>query len=430
MATPKISREVAEATLRAIRDAVAAGYAPPGTPPGPGKLGAGAVAASALGLSRSSMSSRLIAIQRAHPDLDVSFTAQSSPAVIIDPAPAMVASPADKVRARLLRSGASLGELKSLTGLGECAVRGVLDDLKAEGFNLHRFGDAWSIEKTPPLPAGPGDHDDMPTLLSRLDNTFCFGASGDQHLCSRYERLDVLNDLYDRFANAGAQAVYNTGNWIDGEARFNRHELKVHGMEAQCRYLARNFPKRSGLVTYAVAGDDHEGWYAQREGVDIGRFAERIMREEGRDDWVNLGFMEAHVRLVNANSGKSSILSVVHPGGGSAYALSYSIQKIIEGLDGGEKPAVGLYGHYHKLWAGNIRNVWAIQTGTTKDQDAFMRKKKIDAHVGGVLVGLEQDPATGAIIACTPQLIRYFNKGYYAGRWSYSDEVTLPARSP
>jgi hypothetical protein len=139
--------------------------------------------------------------------------------------------------------------------------------------------------------------------------------------------------------------------------------------------------------------------------------------------------MEAHVRLVKANTGKSSVLAVVHPGGGSAYALSYSVQKIIESLDGGEKPAVALYGHYHKLWAGNIRNVWCLQTGCTEDQTPFMRKKKLEAHVGGAIVALEQDPETGAIIGFTPQLIRYFNRGYANHRWSHAEGVTLPSRS-
>lgn len=269
---------------------------------------------------------------------------------------------------------------------------------------------------------------DLPVYVSRPDNTFLFGATSDNHLGSKYERLDVLNDLYDRFAARGVDRVFNAGNWIDGDARFNVHDLHTRGMHAQCRYLAQEYPRRGGLTTYAVAGDDHEGWYAQREGVDIGGYAEHVMRAVGRTDWVDLGYMEAHVRLVNANSGAESILAVVHPGGGSAYALSYTIQKIIESLDGGEKPAVGLYGHYHKLWAGNVRNVWCLQTGCTEDQTPFMRKKKLEAHVGGAIVELEQDPHTGAIIGFTPKLIRYFNRGYYNRRWSHAGPVTLPER--
>jgi hypothetical protein len=44
-------------------------------------------------------------------------------------------------------------------------------------------------------------------------------------------------------------------------------------------------------------------------------------------------------------------------------------------------------------------------------------------------VALEQDPETGAIIGFTPQLIRYFNRGYANHRWSHAEGVTLPSRS-
>lgn len=271
--------------------------------------------------------------------------------------------------------------------------------------------------------------DDLPTYVSRPDGTYVFGALGDNHLGSKYSRLEVLNELYDRYAAEGVDRVFNTGNWIDGEARFNAHDLLVHGMDPQLRYLAEHYPRRPGIETYAVAGDDHEGWYAQREGIDIGVRAEQTMRQCGRADWHNLGYMESHIRLIHAQSGKESILAVVHPGGGSSYALSYAIQKIIESLEGGEKPAVGLYGHYHKLWAGNIRNVWVAQTGTTEDQTPFMRKKKLEAHVGGMLIELRQDPRTGAVVEFTPRIMRWFNKGFYNNRWNHGDNVQLARRA-
>jgi hypothetical protein len=267
------------------------------------------------------------------------------------------------------------------------------------------------------------------SFVMKPDNTFTFGACGDQHLCSKYARIEVNEKLYDAFAEAGCQVVFNTGNWIDGEARFNVHDLIVRGMDAQLRHLADAYPNRPGITTYAVAGDDHEGWYSQREGVDIGWYAEQAFRNAGRSDWINLGFMEAPVRMVSPHTGKASILSVVHPGGGSAYALSYAIQKIIESLDGGEKPAIGLYGHYHKLWAGNIRNVWCVQTGTGQDQTPFMRKKRLEAHVGGYICKATQDPRTGAIVRFQTECLRYFNQGYYADRWSHSGDVTHPQPS-
>lgn len=254
-------------------------------------------------------------------------------------------------------------------------------------------------------------------IVSQRDNTFLFGSAGDLHAASKYTRWDVREDLYKQFIRAGAQCNFDTGNWIDGQCRFNEYDIVEHGFDNQIKHLAKYHPR--GLPTYAVWGDDHEGWYVQREGINVGEYCEQVMRKAGHD-WHDLGFMEAHVLLRNRNSGKVALMSVCHPGGGSAYALSYSIQKIIESLEGGEKPSVGLYGHYHKLWAGNIRNVWCVQTGTQQDQTPFMRKKRLEAHVGGTLIRLKQDPKTGAIVSMTPELIRYFNREFYvgSGRWS------------
>jgi hypothetical protein len=288
------------------------------------------------------------------------------------------------------------------------------------------LADAFRLGRGGPIPAYVGGP--LHTFTTEADGTFTFGASGDQHLSSKYERLDVLEELYTAFADEGCHTVFNTGNWIDGEARFNVHDLHTHGMDAQMRYAASVWPVRPGITTYAVSGDDHEGWYSQSMGVDVGRYMQNVFHEAGRSDWVDLGYMEAPVRLRHAKSGAEAIISIVHPGGGSAYAVSYTVQKIIESLDGGEKPAVLLAGHYHKLWVGNIRNVWAIQTGTCQDQTPFMRKKKLEAHVGGVVCRLTQDPKTGAVTRCRAEMLRYFNRGYYANRWSHHGPVAKAQR--
>lgn len=294
--------------------------------------------------------------------------------------------------------------------------------LQDGGALLYLFGDEWSLEREP-APA-----EVRHVYKSRPDGTYKFGFSSDQHLCSKYSRLDVLEGLYDHFAAAGVDRVFNSGNWIDGEARFNKHDLLVHGMDNQCEYMADHYPERDGIVTYAVAGDDHEGWYGQREGVDIGKHAEDIMRRNGRKDWVDLGYMEAFIELEHAKTGATAELLNMHPGGGSAYAFSYKPQKIVEGLQGGEKPAVLLIGHYHKMIYCVVRNVHTVQTGAAQDQTPFMRKKGIDAHVGGGIIELAQDSATGAITSCKVEFFQYFNEGYYNNRWSHGGAVNLPLR--
>jgi len=173
-----------------------------------------------------------------------------------------------------------------------------------------------------------------------------FGVIADMHLCSKAERLDVMNAAYDQFAKDGITTVFCPGNYVDGECRFNTHELKAHGIADQCQYCIDNWPSRPGITTYFVDGDDHEGWFQQREGIEFGRYLMLEAREQGRDDLVYMGYMEADFEL-KAPEG-SAIVKVIHAGGGSSYAFSYASQKLVESFQGGEKPAVCVIGHYHK----------------------------------------------------------------------------------
>jgi hypothetical protein len=331
----------------------------------------------------------------------------------------------DEVLRSTIKGGLTIDEIRKLTGATIFEVVNAVNEMEKAGVNIVTIGD--SIEVRPSVEQSWRKGHAL-ELVSDANNEFLIGATGDWHVASKYHREDVLIDLYREFEQAGVKHVMHTGNWVDGEARFNKYEIEAHGIDAQCRMLADALPRHDGMETFAVWGDDHEGWWAQREGVDVGRYAEQIMRDEDREDWHDLGFMEAHVTLRNANTGKSNIMSVVHPGGGSSYAVSYAIQKIVESLDGGEKPGVGLYGHYHKMMAANVRNVWTVQTGCVCDQTSFMRKKKLEAHVGGAIVKMKQDPETGAIIGCSTDFRRYFNRGYYNNRWSYTGPVEKTER--
>jgi biotin operon repressor len=320
----------------------------------------------------------------------------------------------------------SVAELASRTKLSTSDVRRALDYLRERGVNVQRISGGYDI---PPQVQQSYVSGHALVINSRPDNTYCFGAFGDLHAGSKHARWDVRGNLVRQAEENDAQAIFDTGNWIDGEFYGNRYDLEVIGLERQCQLLAERHP-RTELPIYAVTGDDHEGWYAAREGIDVGTYAEGIMRTAGHD-WHNLGFMEAHVILRNVNSGKKATLGIVHPGGGSAYAVSYSVQKIAESYEGGEKPHAAFYGHYHKLWSGVIRNMFVVQTGCQQDQTPFMRKRRLEAHVGGAVVKFKQDPRTGALLSMTPELIRYYNEAFEkgTGRWSHHGPVVQPGRS-
>jgi hypothetical protein len=292
---------------------------------------------------------------------------------------------------------------------------------KTMGMARSQFYKRLDAEPAPELPESPFAAEYAPPmgslegakweLISNADNTYRFAAFGDLHAASKYARWDVRKELTKLAEEFGAQAILDTGNWIDGERDFNRYDLEAVGLDPQLQVLAKNYPKTK-IPTYAITGADHEGWYTKSEAIDTGRYCESVMRSHGHA-WTNLGYIESDILLKNANSGKTAVMRLIHPGGGSAYALSYRPQKIIESLEGGEKPDVLLIGHYHKLEAGLIRNVWYAQTGCQQDQTPFLRTKSIEAHVGGLLIEMLQDPKDGSITAFKPDMRRYFNRAYY-----------------
>ena len=335
---------------------------------------------------------------------------------------------ADRIVPLLRRGPLTLDEIAERLQAASWEVSLALTTAHAKGVALVLRSNRWHLDDAPAM--GHQRDGDVPRLVSDRTGLIRFAAIGDTHLGSKYARLDCLEDFYDFIAANGIKIVLHGGNWIDGEAPFNRHDLLVHGMDQQMQYLAKNYPRRAGVETWAITGEDHEGWYSRREGVDVGRYAERVMRDNGRTDWRDMGFMENYIDLVHAGTGRSSKLLLMHPGGGSAYAVSYAPQKIVEGFDGGDKPSVLLLGHYHKSSYNLIRNVHTFQVGCFEDQTVFMRKQKIAAHLGGWdEIQLQLDPETGAVIRAGGFFRNYYVRDYYRGRWSQHGPVNHAPRS-
>jgi predicted phosphodiesterase len=116
-------------------------------------------------------------------------------------------------------------------------------------------------------------------------------------------------------------------------------------------------------------------------------------------------------------------MKLMHGGGGSSYAVSYRPQKIVESLQGGEKPNILLLGHYHKQFYAPVRNVHVLLPGCTTDQSVFLRKQSIEAHVGGVLVRIRQDKQDGHVTDFVPHFRSYFDRGYYERRYEVNERV-------
>lgn len=286
-------------------------------------------------------------------------------------------------------------------------VEETLVHLEERGYNLLRDGPRVRIAKETPE-TGKTDLIDQSPLVGDMH---VFGALGDTQLCSKYQRLDILEAAYNYWAKLGVTHVYHTGNMVDGEFRHNRFELKAHGIADQTLYCLDHYPQRSGMTTHFIIGECHEGWWLKREGINWGTYLGYEARERGRDDMHYVGFMEADIKLLGKKG--HSWLRLFHPGGGTAYAISYRIQKIIQSLQGGEKPAILLCGHFHKAEYLLVRNVHCLQTACMQDQSPFMRKQSIEAHLGFWTVWFQLD-AKGAVRRFRSELTNYYDRKYHA----------------
>ena len=312
-----------------------------------------------------------------------------------------------KVKALLLSKPLTLVELADKLETAPKHIKDSVNRLKEAGHNVDIRHDQVSLNKD--VQIGNEVVVDSADFFDGVD--YKFGALGDTHLYSKYERLDVLECLYDIYEKEGIKVVYHTGNAVDGEFRFNKFDLQgPSGIGPQLEYFAKNYPQRKGITTNFITGDDHEGWWINREAVNIGQLMQDTAERAGRNDLKFIGHVETDV-VLQAKKG-SAVMKIMHPGGGSAYATSYTAQKIVESFQGGEKPNILLIGHYHKLEFGYPREVYVVQTGCTQDQTPFMRKLKIQAHVGGTIVRFHQAP-TGEINRFRVEFLPFYDKGFY-----------------
>lgn len=240
-----------------------------------------------------------------------------------------------------------------------------------------------------------------------------FGICGDTHLGCREERLAELHCYYDLLAKEGITKVFHAGNIVDGYVpKINGDSVITSTIDGQCQYVIDNYPARKGITTYFITGDDHEGWW-QKQGFNFGGYLAYMAEDQGRKDLQYIGHIEADIELIGKNPNCKTIIKIQHPGGGSAYARSYTGQKTIESLEGGEKPAILLQGHYHVSNFMLERNIAVVSLPGFQDQTIFARKKRLRMEVGGGILGIKRNLADGTVTRCRVEFVRYYTRAYY-----------------
>lgn len=208
------------------------------------------------------------------------------------------------------------------------------------------------------------------------------GLMGDTQINSKYTQITHLHRYYDICQQEGIDTVYHTGDIDEGEEMRMGHKYECYnqGADDHINEIVSVYPKRKGITTHFITGN-HDHSIFKRVGFDIGPVI-----ASKRQDMKYLGRDDAFIELT-----PNCLLEVKHPGDGTAYAVSYKSQKIIESLSGGEKPSILAIGHYHKSEYIPYRNVHCVQTGCFQAQTPFMRSKGISACMGGWIIEINVD---------------------------------------
>jgi UDP-2,3-diacylglucosamine pyrophosphatase LpxH len=224
----------------------------------------------------------------------------------------------------------------------------------------------------------------------------------DSHMGSIYELVDYLVFVYKEAKKRGITEVYHIGDISDGYYT-NRPEqiysLKCIGFDAQVDNIIANYPKEEGITTYFILGN-HDETHIRNGGANLG-----IAVSRDRSDMKYLGIGSARVMLTPNCS-----MDLLHPLDGSSYALSYSGQKYMDALTGGDKPNILVVGHHHKAMYMFYRNIHYYEVPSTCLQSSWEKRKRINNTAGAWILNIEVD-SQGTVTSITNELIpHYVNK--------------------
>lgn len=184
----------------------------------------------------------------------------------------------------------------------------------------------------------------------------------DTHLANKADRLDILKYLYAKAEDKGVQHVLHSGDFTDG--RSNRpeqiYELREPSYEGQIQYAVEKYPKFSGK-TFVIQGN-HDDWWFKSTGSEI---VKAIAQQ--RDDIVYLGADVADLQIGKLKA------RLFHGKGGTAYSVSYKIQKYLDSIPLVERPDILQCGHIHRAFYMKQDHTHCFQTSCLEGETPFSR---------------------------------------------------------
>ena len=255
----------------------------------------------------------------------------------------------------LTKKGHSFQEICEQLGLKDYEIVGLVTLMSREGYNIDFINGEIVLRK---VPRQNPDVYEIPYNLEHLKLLLI----SDTHLCSKYDRLDILRYLYDKADDKGIKHILHSGDFTDGRSTRPEHiyELREPSYAGQVQYCVDKYPKFSGN-TYVIQGN-HDDWWYKSTGSEI---VKSIAKD--REDIKYLGADSADLKI-----GKLKI-RLFHGIGGLAYAKSYKLQKYLDATPVDDRPDILQTGHIHQSLYMKDDNTHCFQTSCLEDQTPFCR---------------------------------------------------------
>lgn len=321
----------------------------------------------------------------------------------------VTAAPAGEVQDELVdrlvalsKKGITFEELCNRLAVPPKAVRELIEEAQRRGFAVDGIGEEVLWAKVQPR------SDVIDIAVPKQATAYRkFAVMSDLHFGSKYHLREQLVDFVEQAYEGGARLIFLPGDLLDGCYRHGRWELTHHGFREQLEDFCRGLPQRIGLRYLGISGNHDQTFEETGEVVHVA--IENHFRANGREDLTMLGARGATVRLRGeGDPGRGLLVEMWHPLKGPAYAMSYKLQKKIEGYAPGQKPDVLLTGHWHQSVYLNTRGIHAFSCGTFQGGgSAFGRALGGSPSIGGwqVEYALTDD---GTVRHLKPHWVSYF----------------------
>lgn len=235
--------------------------------------------------------------------------------------------------------------------------------------------------------------------INTKTNKIIFGLISDTHFNSKYTQISHLNQFYNICAEQGITDIYHCGDIDDGENMRPGHAYENYkqGADEHIAEIVKNYPYVPGITTHFITGN-HDASFRKSCGLDIGN-----LLVAKRPDFNYLGR-----DIVNINITDKIVMQLRHPWNGTAYALSYRPQKIVESMEAAciDKPDIVCIGHFHKLEYLFYHGVHVFQTGCFQGATPFTTGKGISVAMGGWIIEIEINEDS-SLKSISPKLIPF-----------------------